>query len=202
MGRGTPVEPSPSASAERAALRQIKKYANRKLYDTVEKRYISLRGIAALVRDGEEVQVLDNETGDDITSLILSQVLREQERAGGLLPLALLTALIRSGSGGLVHLRGSLQSSFQALKTLEDDLDQRLEALAQRGEISLSEAQELREEMAARARERQAEAEERILEEIEGSLARLGVPTNSDIEALSQSLAEIETKVDSLLSAQ
>ncbi len=183
-------------------MRQIKKYANRKLYDTVEKRYISLRGIAALVRDGEEVQVLDNESGEDITSLILSQVLREQERAGGLLPLALLTALIRSGSGGLAHLRGSLQSSFQALKTLEDDLDQRLEALAQRGEISLSEAQELREEMAARARERQAEAEERILEEIEGSLARLGVPTNSDIAALSQALVEIETKVDSLLSAQ
>jgi polyhydroxyalkanoate synthesis repressor PhaR len=183
-------------------LRQIKKYANRKLYDTVEKRYISLRGIAALVRDGEEVQVLDNETGEDITTVVLSQILREQERAGSLLPRPLLTALVRRGSGGLAHLRGSLRSSFQALKTLEDDLDQRLEALAQRGEISLSEAQELREEMATRARERQAAAEERILEEIEGSLTRLGVPTGTDVEALSQTLAEIETKVDSLLSAQ
>jgi len=183
-------------------LRQIKKYANRKLYDMEEKRYISLRGIAALVREGEDVQVLDNETGDDITSLILSQILRQQERAGGLLPRPLLTALIRRGSGGLAHLRGSLQSSLQALKTLEEDLDQRIEALAQRGEISLSEAQELREEMAARAQERQAEAEERILEEIEGSLARLGVPTKRDVEALHDRLAEIEAKVDSLLSTR
>jgi polyhydroxyalkanoate synthesis repressor PhaR len=183
-------------------LRQIKKYANRKLYDMEEKRYVSLRSIASLVREGEDVQVLDNETGDDITSLILSQILREQERAGGLLPRPLLTALIRRGSGGLAYLRGSLQSSLQALKTLEDDLDQRIDALAQRGEISLSEAQELREEMAARARERQAEAEERILEEIEGSLARLGVPRKRDVEALHDRLGEIEAKVDSLLSTE
>jgi polyhydroxyalkanoate synthesis repressor PhaR len=199
---GIPVESSPPPSAERAALRLIKKYANRKLYDTVEKRYISLRGIAALVRDGDEVQVLDNESGEDITTVVLSQIVREQGRTGGLLPLPLLTALVRSGSGGLAHLRESLQSSLETLKTLEDDLDQRLEGLAQRGEISLSEAQELREEMAARARERQADAEERILEEIEGSLSRLGVPTNSDVEALSQRLAEIETKVDALLCAR
>ncbi|HUW10341.1 MAG TPA: polyhydroxyalkanoate synthesis regulator DNA-binding domain-containing protein, partial [Anaerolineae bacterium] len=170
-----------------------------KLYDMEEKRYISLRGIAALVREGEDVQVLDNETGDDITSLILSQILREQERAGSLLPPPLLTALVRRGSGGLAYLRGSLQSSLHALKTLEDDLDQRIEALAQRGEISLSEAQELREEMAARAQERQAEAEERILEEIEGSLVRLGVPTRSDIQGLQNQLDGIAAKVHSLV---
>jgi polyhydroxyalkanoate synthesis repressor PhaR len=180
-------------------LRQIKKYANRKLYDMEEKRYVSLRGIAALVREGEDVQVLDNETGDDITSLILSQILREQERAGGLLPRPLLTALIRRGSGGLAHLRGSLQSSLQALKTLEEDLDQRIEALAQRGEISLSEAQELREEMAAGARERQAASEERIVQEIQDSLVRLDVPTQTELEGLRSQLGQIETKVDSLL---
>ena len=183
-------------------MRQIKKYANRKLYDLEAKRYVSLRGIAALVREGEEVQVLDNETGEDITSLILSQILREQERAGGLLPRPVLMALVRRGSGGLAHIRGSLHSSLGALKTLEDDLEQRIDALAQRGEISLSEAQELREEMVTRARERQAEAEERILEEIEGSLARLGVPTKRDVDALHHRLVEIEGKVDSLLSTE
>ena len=56
--------------------------------------------------------------------------------------------------------------------------------------------------MAARARKSQAEAEERILEEIEGSLARLGVPTNRDVEALHDRLGEIEAKVDSLLSTE
>jgi polyhydroxyalkanoate synthesis repressor PhaR len=183
-------------------VRQIKKYANRKLYDTEAKRYISLGGIASLVQEGEDVQVLDNQTGEDITSLILSQILREQERQGGLLPRGLLTALVRRGTGGLEYLRGSLQSSLQALKTLEDDIEERIEALAQRGEISLTEAQEMREEMAARARERQASAEARILQEVEGSLVRLGVPGKQDIDALNQRLAEIEAKLDSLLSAE
>jgi polyhydroxyalkanoate synthesis repressor PhaR len=183
-------------------LRHIKKYANRKFYDTEDKRYVSLSGIASLVRAGEDVQVLDNQTGDDITGLVLSQILREQEREGGLLPRALLTALVRRGTGGLEHLRGSLYSSLRVLKTLEDDLDQRIETLAERGVISLAEAQELREEMAAGARERQAAAEERILQEIEDSLVRLGVPTNEDVEALNERLAEIEDKLDSLLSAE
>jgi polyhydroxyalkanoate synthesis repressor PhaR len=183
-------------------VRHIKKYANRKFYDTEDKRYVSLSDIASLVRAGEDVQVLDNQTGDDITGLVLSQILREQEREGGLLPRALLTALVRRGSGRLEHLRGSLHSSLRALETLEDDLDQRIETLAERGVISLAEAQELREEMVAGAQERQAAAEERILLEIQDSLVRLGVPTNEDIEALNERLAEIGSKLDSLLSAQ
>ena len=182
-------------------MHQIKKYANRKLYDTEEKRYISLSGIAAMVRAGEDIQVVDNETGDDITGQVLSQILREQERQGGVAPRTLLTALVRRGSGGLEHLRGSLQSSLHALTTLEDDIEHRIEALTERGEISLTEVQELREEMAARARERQASAEERILQEIEGSLVRLGVPDRSDVEGLHNQLDEIAVKVDALLSS-
>jgi polyhydroxyalkanoate synthesis repressor PhaR len=182
-------------------VRQIKKYANRKFYDTEKKRYISLSGIASLVRSGEDIQVLDNQNGDDITGLVLSQILREQERKGGLLPHALLTALVRRGAGGLEYLRGSLLSSLEAVKTLEDDLDERIDTLSERGEISLAEAQELREEMVARTRQRQAEREERILQEIADSLARLGVPAQQDVEALNQRLAEIEVKLDSVLSA-
>jgi polyhydroxyalkanoate synthesis repressor PhaR len=182
-------------------LRQIKKYANRKLYDTEAKRYISLGGIASLVRQGEDIQVVDNQTGEDITSLILSQILREQERQGGLLPRTLLTALVRRGTVGLEYVRGSLQSSLHALTTLEDDIEDRIEGLAEKGEISLTEVQELREEMAARARERQASAEERIQQEIEGSLVRLQVPTNHDVAALTQRLEEIEAKLDSLLTS-
>ena len=181
-------------------MRLIKKYANRKFYDTGGKRYVSLDGIASLVCEGQDVQVVDNHTGDDITGLVLSQILREQERHGGLLPRGLLTALVRRGTGGLEHLRGSLQSSLQALQTLEDDIEDRINALAERGEISLAEAQELREEMAARARERQAATEERIIQEIEGSLLRLGVPSQWDIEGLHGQLDEMAAKLDSLLS--
>jgi polyhydroxyalkanoate synthesis repressor PhaR len=181
-------------------LRQIKKYANRKFYDTEDKRYISLPGIASLVRAGEDIYVTDQETGEDITGLVLSQILRDLERRGSFLPQALLTALVRRGSGGLKQLRGSFQASLKTLEVLEDEILERVDAMAERGELTLSEAQELREEMVARGRERQATAEEKIVQEVEQSLLRLGVPSRSDVESLHTQLDEIGAKLDSLLS--
>ncbi|MAG32990.1 MAG: hypothetical protein CL908_19100 [Deltaproteobacteria bacterium] len=59
----------------------IKRYANRKLYNTDSSRYITLKGIAQLLDDGEEVRVIDNETGEDITQVALSQILVDSKRA-------------------------------------------------------------------------------------------------------------------------
>jgi polyhydroxyalkanoate synthesis regulator phasin len=60
----------------------IKKYANRKLYDTRTSRYITLEGIADLVRDGHEIKVVDRETGQDLTQVILSQIVLSEEKRG------------------------------------------------------------------------------------------------------------------------
>ena len=58
----------------------IKKYANRKLYDTRTSRYITLEGLSDLLRQGAEIQVVDRETGRDITPVILSQIVTTEER--------------------------------------------------------------------------------------------------------------------------
>jgi polyhydroxyalkanoate synthesis repressor PhaR len=68
-----------TASAQRHL---IKKYANRKLYDTQTSRYVTLEGIAALVRDGHEIQVVDRDTGQDLTQVILSQIVLSAEKRG------------------------------------------------------------------------------------------------------------------------
>ena len=60
----------------------IKKYANRKLYDTRTSRYITLEGIAQLVRDGHEITVVDRDDGRDLTQVTLSQVMLEEEKRG------------------------------------------------------------------------------------------------------------------------
>jgi hypothetical protein len=60
----------------------IKKYANRKLYDTRTSRYVTLEGIAELVRDGHEIKVVDRETGQDLTQVILSQIVLSEEKRG------------------------------------------------------------------------------------------------------------------------
>ena len=58
----------------------IKKYANRKLYDTRTSSYITLEGIAGLVRDGHEIRVVDRETGQDLTQVTLSQIVLSEEK--------------------------------------------------------------------------------------------------------------------------
>jgi len=60
----------------------IKKYANRKLYDAQTSRYITLEGIAELVRDGHEIHVVDRDTGQDLTQVILSQIVLSAEKRG------------------------------------------------------------------------------------------------------------------------
>ena len=60
----------------------IKKYANRKLYDTHTSRYVRLEDIAELVRDGHELQVVDRDSGQDITPVILSQIVLSEEKRG------------------------------------------------------------------------------------------------------------------------
>lgn len=76
----------------------IKKYANRKLYDTHTSRYITLDGIAQLVRDGHEIKVVDRDNGQDLTQLTLSQIVLSEEKRG--------PSRIVGAGGEILHDRG------------------------------------------------------------------------------------------------
>lgn len=91
MDTDSPAQPSPQP-------RVVKRYANRKLYDTVESRYVTLPQIAELVRQGEDVRIIDNNTKEDLTSMTLAQILYEEERkqSRASLPLATLKDLLHA----------------------------------------------------------------------------------------------------------
>ena len=72
--------PSLASPAERPR-RLIKRYSNRKLYDTKDSRYVTLLQIAEMVRGGEEVQIIDNNTKDDLTEVTLAQIIYEEQKA-------------------------------------------------------------------------------------------------------------------------
>jgi len=80
-------------------VRVIKRYSNRKLYDMADSRYITLDRIAEYVRAGQEIKVIDNQSQEDLTAVILSQILFEQEkrRRGGFLPISTLQSILQSG---------------------------------------------------------------------------------------------------------
>jgi polyhydroxyalkanoate synthesis repressor PhaR len=97
----------------------IKRYANRKLYNTETSRYITLKGIADLLEADQEVKVIDNETGEDITSVTLSQILVDTERDGRSVPGNLLSELFQRGGDVL----------YGAVRKRVDDASEGIEEL-------------------------------------------------------------------------
>jgi polyhydroxyalkanoate synthesis repressor PhaR len=85
-----------AASGEAGDAIIIKKYANRRLYNTASSSYITLEDLAKMVRENVEFQVLDAKTGDDITHQILTQIIMDEEASGGqqMLPVSFLRQLI------------------------------------------------------------------------------------------------------------
>jgi len=115
----------------------IKKYANRKLYHTNQKQYITLDGIARLVQDGAPVQILDNETSEDITSSILAQVvLQARGRSAPQIPTQLLTGLIQIGGDTLSNLRRTLFSSLGGNDLIDAEISRRVDHLVAEGALS------------------------------------------------------------------
>ena len=81
--------------------RTIKRYANRKLYDTRDSRYVTLDHIAAMVRAGDDVRVVENTTRADLTTATLAQIIFEEEKKTPRLSVAGLRKIIQGGMPGM-----------------------------------------------------------------------------------------------------
>jgi polyhydroxyalkanoate synthesis repressor PhaR len=106
----------------------IKKYGNRRLYDTTGSRYVNLDDLAAHIRAGREVQVVDAKTGQDLTRVVLTQIITEdaKDKPTGL-PLELLRQLIMaSDEVRQEFLMWYLKSAFDTYHTLQDTVQSRL----------------------------------------------------------------------------
>jgi polyhydroxyalkanoate synthesis repressor PhaR len=99
----------------------IKRYQNRKLYDTHESSYVTLDEIAKMIKSGEDLRVIDNKTKNDITAATLTQLLYESERKAKTQPsVDLLKEIIRHGDGsfsGYIHAKISTEiAHFDAVE--------------------------------------------------------------------------------------
>ena len=91
---------SMSNSPRQTKAKVIKRYGNRKLYDTEQSSYVVLNDIAKMIRNEEEVRVIDNETKDDITSATLTQIIFGAEKKSSYsAPLDILKSIIKKGDG-------------------------------------------------------------------------------------------------------
>ncbi|MGH6787777.1 MAG: polyhydroxyalkanoate synthesis repressor PhaR [Novosphingobium sp.] len=109
----------------------IKKYANRRLYNTQSSSYITLDHLSKMTRDGVEFQVLDAKTGADITHQILTQIIMEEESAGGeqMLPVNFLRQLISMYGNSMQSLVPHyLEASMDNFRTNQQKLREAFEA--------------------------------------------------------------------------
>src|SRR5205809_253119 len=94
----------------------IKRYSNRKLYDTQESRYVTLEEIEEMVRAGKEISVVDAASGEDLTAVTLTQIILENERSHrSALPTAFLHQLIKHGEAWQEFVQRSMQSSMEGI---------------------------------------------------------------------------------------
>jgi polyhydroxyalkanoate synthesis repressor PhaR len=106
----------------------IKKYPNRRLYNTSSRAYVNLGDLAALIRQGEEIQVVDAKTNEDITRVVLTQIIVEDAKdAPTGLPLELLRQLIKaSDRAGQEFIMWYLKSAFDTYEKVQDAVQNRL----------------------------------------------------------------------------
>ncbi|MCB9532667.1 MAG: transcriptional regulator [Myxococcales bacterium] len=168
-------------------MKLIKRYTNRKLYDTERSCYVTLDEIAEMVRAGEEVSIVDNKTGEDLTTVTLAQIVFENEkRDRKTLPLQSLRMIIQSPSDFLARLSRPVQE-------FRDEAQQRVERLRRR-------AEEQQEEIVAPVRE--------FLDGVQRSIDELGtrlderlkdsVDSLTHVPSLSGELADLRSRVERL----
>ncbi len=200
----------------------IKRYTNRKLYDTVESRYVTLDEIALMIKDGVEVQIVDNRTKEDLTSVTLAQIIFEEEKKRNRMPLAVLREIIRHPGESLTDfiqtevtprvasIREEAESRLDKLLRREDKREDEQPAEVAPPPPVAEQTAEQQQEAAAngaggaaellKASQRaledwQRKIDERVkhvVENLAGNLPALG----RDMQALTQRLEELEKKLD------
>jgi polyhydroxyalkanoate synthesis repressor PhaR len=176
----------------------IKRYPNRKLYDTEAKQYITLEGIATLIREGEEIEVIDHATGEDLTTVTLTQIIFEQEKKrSGFLPQTVLTSLVRAGGDTMGSLRRTLASSLDLARHVDEEIEQRVQALINRGELATEEAQRLRSKLLGQGH-RVSDTTWPSEQDLERMLDERGVPDQDDLQQVLEQLEVLSRKLDGL----
>ena len=123
----------------------IKRYSNRKMYNTDSKSYVTLDEISELVQAGAEIKVIDHLTRADITAAIMTQVLAKQEKnTGGMIPKALLERMVQLSGLTLFSMRESMKAFLDPISYMQDDITRRLDVLRRQEKLDDESVQTLK----------------------------------------------------------
>jgi polyhydroxyalkanoate synthesis repressor PhaR len=171
----------------------IKKYANRKLYDTTEKQYLTMDRLAELIKGGAEVTIVDNETGKDLTASILTQLLaREKDENGSAVPPGILMQMLRKGRGTLFGYGKKYVSLWQsAFMMSKDEIEKFINSLITEKELSEAEGKNLKKEIMTVTNQLKTWILQNIDRRVADALKMMNLATH-------EQLVELTRKVDAL----
>ncbi len=199
-----PPAPDAAAAAEPADRKDpkvIKRYTNRKLYDTVESRYVTLDEIAQMIKAGAEVKIIDNRTKEDLTSVTLAQIIFEEEKKRSQMPLGVLREIIRHGGEAVAgfyqekagNIAGKVVERVTELKTktesIRDDLSEKV-----RGVTGIFRKEDV---MAAGATAVD-ELRGKVDTAVKQALDTLGPIAKAEMERMQKRIHELEQKIEQL----
>ena len=188
--------------------RIIKRYANRKLYDTEHSRYVTLDQISEMIRNGDDVKIVDNKTKEDLTTVTLAQIIFEEEKKQrSFLPLAAMRNIIQSGGEWFAEAQRRVQSilpgkrkedSTEGEPEVHDDAADHDETAIKKR--SLASLREWVDHSKHRLDEWQKQVDTKIRTTIDG-ISQTITPwasVNKDVRALADRIAELEAKLAEL----
>jgi len=186
--------------------RIIKRYANRKLYDTEHSRYVTLDQISEMIRNGDDVKIVDNKTKEDLTTVTLAQIIFEEEKKQrSFLPLAAMRNIIQSGGEWFAEAQRRVQSILPG-KRKEDGVESPADengdstdesAMKRR---SLASLREWVDHSKSRLDEWHRQVDTKIRTTIDGISQTINTwaGVNKDVRALADRIAELEAKLREL----
>jgi len=191
--------------------RLIKRYGNRKMYDTHASRYVTLDNVAALVRAGDDLRIVDNDTGEDITAVTFAQIIFEEEkRKNGLLGLPVLRWIIQQGGEAVQELLNSVDRGREALGTVRELAEKRMKQFARpalpskapgaRGRVAGHGGRGLLNEILELPQKQLEQLQHRIDAQVRASLERVaGHPTfQNELRRIERSIKGLEHQLSRL----
>ena len=164
----------------------IKRYTNRKLYDTVESRYVTLDEIAEMIKAGGEVKVIDNRTKDDLTAVTLAQIIFEEEKKTSKMSLRTLKDLIRHGG----------ERAQQFVEEAQADLRDKVQTLIPRVQATGDRAKDLVAASQEAVSQFQRRVDDRVRAAVDG-MANLP-ELRRDLQQLTARLEDLERRLADL----
>lgn len=175
----------------------IKRYQNRKLYNTQAKRYITLHGIVELIKHHNEVLVIDNQSGEDITAVTLSQIIYDVgKNSTSYLPARLLTTLIQSGGQHFDILRKNIFTSLGLSDQVNEEIKSRINKLVEKEEMTEIEGSVLIEKLIKN--ESHIGIRWEIEQNITDYVKHYHIPTKKDLLAISYRIEDLSRRLSDL----